>query len=481
MKLGFEPQNYWCGTEASYDYVLECSAKAAEALAFDGEMPAMWDKVGSTAVVNIQGPLVQGDAGFMRLFGITGYDNIREAVAAAIADEAVKSIMLNIDSGGGQVAGVSDTAKFLLEAGKKKPITTYSDGQMASAAYWLGSTGSHLTISDTTEAGSIGVLVMHAERSAQLAQDGVKVTVVRAGKYKASTNSVEPLSDIGRASLENQVNHLYTPFLEHSASMRGMTPEVADQKIAQGKVFIGSQGLDVGLVDKVGTYEEALAIAASTGLKSKSAKVNGSISFNGVNAENVTYNPAQMTKGNEMKPTLHIPTAADMSAGSGEDAAAIAAAAEAAATLEAEATAQAAEAAAQAAEAAKATAAIEENKVIAFLRNELKESQGALIAAEATAAKATAEVNVMKDTHTKFEAIVRLSVDVMAVSLGGTGGTTLAGEALLAEHARIEPTYVKKFKAGGVAATAPGTVDKVSNKQTANPLFAARVRQSKAN
>ena len=475
MKLGFEPQNYWCGTEASYDYVLECSAKASEAAAFDGEMPAMWDKVGNTAVVNIQGPLIQGDAGFMRFFGITGYDNIREAVAAAIADEEVKSIMLNIDSGGGQVAGVSDTAKFLLEAGKQKPITTYSDGQMASAAYWLGSTGSHLTVSDTTEAGSIGVLVMHAERSAQLAQDGVKVTVVRAGKYKASTNSVEPLSDIGRASLENQVNHLYTPFLEHTASMRGMTPEVADQKIAQGKVFIGSQGLDVGLVDKVGTYEEALAIAASSGMKSKSAKVSGSISFNGMKAENVTYNSAQMTKGLEMKPTLHIPTAADMSASSAEDAATLAAAAQAAAALEAEQVAAAEAAATQAAlaaEAAKVTAAAEENKVIAFLRNELRESQVALHTAEATAAKATAEADTMKETHSKFEAIVRLSVDVMAVSLGGTGGTALAGEALLAEHARIEPTYVKKFKAGGVAATAPGVDDKSKDKPNYNPMFA---------
>ena len=415
----------------------------------------------------------------MRYFGITGYDNIRAAVVEAIADENVKSILLNIDSGGGQVAGVSDTAKFLIEAGMKKPITTYSDGMMASAAYWLGSTGSNLTISDTTEAGSIGVLIMHAERSQQLAQDGVKVTVVRAGKYKASTNSVEPLSDIGKAELTNQVQHLYTPFLEHVANMRNMTTAQAEDQIAQGRVFIGTQGLDVGLVDKVGTYEEALALAASMGSSGKSAKVKATVSSTFKADDNVLYNPAQTTKGSEMKPTLHIPTAADLGSGAkaglGEDAATLAAAAEAAAALEASAALEAANVLA-AAEAAKATAAVEESKIVAFLRGELKDSQVALHAAEQAAAAATAEVATMKESYSKFESIVRLSVDVMAVSLGGSGGTALAGAELLAEHARIEPTYVKKFKAGGVAATAPGVDNKPKGQVSYNPMFAALVQ-----
>lgn len=484
MKLAFEPQTYWCGTQSSYEYVLECSARAAEAMPMEGDMPPMWDKAGSVAVVNIKGPLIQGDAGLMRFFGITGYDNIRQAVAEAVADKEVKSIMLNIDSGGGQVAGVSDTSKFLLEAGKQKPITTYSDGMMASAAYWLGSTGVHLTISDTTEAGSIGVLVMHQERSKQLEQDGIKVTVVRAGKYKASTNSVEPLSAVGKEELQNHVNHIYAPFLEHTASMRSVSPQVAEDKFAQGRVFVGTQGLDAGLVDKVGTYEEALAIAAASGGKTRSAKVSGSVSFSDKKAEDTGYTPAQMNKGSEMKPTLRIPTVADLGADTGDlEAAQMAAsAAPASELLEAEADAPKAVADVKAAaDLEAASKASEESKLVAFLRNEMKEAQAALHAAEAAKAAAESESATMKESYSKFEAVVRLSVDVMAVSLGGTGGTVLAGKALLAEHDRLEPTYVKKFKVGGVAATAPIAESKATVKPSVNPLFAARVRQSKAN
>jgi ClpP class serine protease len=116
--------------------------------------------------------------------------------------------MLNVDSGGGQVSGMTDTFRFLEEVGKRKPVTTYTSGMMASAAYALGVTSQHLTASDTSTVGSIGVLAIHMERSKQLEEAGIKTTVIRAGAEKASNNSFEPLSDIGRATLQSHVDHL---------------------------------------------------------------------------------------------------------------------------------------------------------------------------------------------------------------------------------------------------------------------------------
>jgi len=456
MRASIEPQPFWCGTQDSYEYVLSCSDKAVAmaAAASDKapEMPPMWHRVGNVGVVDIQGPLVQGDAGWMRFFGVTGYDNVRQAVVEALVHPDVKSILLNVDSGGGQVAGVSDTAKFLADAGKIKPVTTFSDGTMASAAYWLGSTGSHVTVSDTTVAGSIGVLQVHAERSKQLAQDGITVTVVRAGKYKANTNSMEPLSADGQATLQSQVDHLYKPFLAHVADRRGVSPMEADAKMAQGRVFIGSQNLDVGLVDAVGTYEDALKYAASVAASMK-PKQRASVG----SASSVIDNSAHLSQGHDMtKPTLPEATL--------EDTSAVADVAPA-------------EPVAPEATPAPVAAVQTEGALVSFLRDELKLAQADAVAARAESKAATEKADGQAALYAEFESVVRVSVDYMAVALGGAAnGAAFTGEALAAEHKRLSAVYSEKFKVGGVAATAPVEGGKPKGETASNPLFAVLAR-----
>lgn len=454
MKLGFEPQEFWCGTQSTYDYVIECSLKA-EVIAADRPdtgLPPMWGKAGNTAVVDIQGPLVQGDAGFMRLFGITGYDNIREAVAQAIADEEVHSILLNVDSGGGQVSGVTDTAKFLAEAGKIKPISTYTGGTMASAALWTGATSQHITASDTATVGSIGVLVVHTERSKMLAEMGITPTVVRAGEFKAITNNIEPLSDAGKAQLQATVNHMYQPFLQHMAEWRNTSAENAQATFAEGRVFTGSQALDAGLVDKIGTYEDALAKAAQLGLSAKSAK---SVRTNVAKASVLADNHPQSTKGTVMpKTTLPENATAEQIA-------------QAQADLEA-------------AQLLAAAAEKSETEIAKFLRAELKTTEKDLHTAEALVATLTAERDSqvaetasVQALATSYEGIVQASLNVMTVALGGSGSTTLVGADLITKHTEVKASYETKFKGGGVAATAPADQDAGKTVSKVSPLFAA--------
>lgn len=134
----------YCGDEGSGQRLMaDISAARALSMTPDAKPPEplRFAKYGNVAVVGIKGPLINGYAGFMRFFGYTGYGDVRAAVSQALADDSISSILLDVDSGGGQVAGVHDLSKFLAKAGKMKPVTTFTGGTMASAALWSGSSG----------------------------------------------------------------------------------------------------------------------------------------------------------------------------------------------------------------------------------------------------------------------------------------------------------------------------------------------------
>ena len=258
----------YCGDEGSGQRLM-ADISAARALSMTPDArppePLRFAKYGNVAVVGIKGSLINGYAGFMGYFGYTGYGDVKAAVSQALADDSISSILLDVDSGGGQVAGVHDLSKFLAKAGKMKPMITYTGGTMASAALWSGSSGKKVFASESATVGSLGILVMHVDRTEQLAKEGLKVTVIRAGDKKALSNPYEKLSEEAKAEMEDQAQAFYSLFLGHVAEQRGLNAEVADEKFGQGRVFIGQQAVDAGLVDKLGTFEEALAEAVKLG------------------------------------------------------------------------------------------------------------------------------------------------------------------------------------------------------------------------
>lgn len=207
------------------------------------------------ATITIKGPLVNSDSPLLEMFGVTGYPEIREAILAAANDPEVSQILLDIDSGGGQVSGVSDTAKLIrLVNDKVKPVSTYTD-TMASAAYWLGCSAGSVYAGRASMVGSIGVIATFAEFSKANEMEGKTVTVIRAGKYKALANANEPLTQEGRAQIQALVDSSYSVFIEHVAEMRGVTYAIADKVMGDGQEFIGKASLDVGLIDGITNFD----------------------------------------------------------------------------------------------------------------------------------------------------------------------------------------------------------------------------------
>lgn len=208
------------------------------------------EHVGKVAVIPIEGLLSKSRGLFQSLFGGLALREICTLFRKAMADPAVLGVLLKIDSPGGSVDGVQELAKEIFSARGKKPIVAFTDGMMASAAYWIGAAADRLYISgDTTEVGSIGVVATHVDYSQREAQQGIKTTEIVAGSYKRIASPHSPLTDKARSSIQEMVDEIYAAFVADVATFRGRSISVVSQQMAEGRVFTGAKAIKAGLVD----------------------------------------------------------------------------------------------------------------------------------------------------------------------------------------------------------------------------------------
>lgn len=240
-------------------------AEAARGRGGQGVDDPPYEMMGNVARIPVYGTLGKRMNLFSNMSGGASYERIGQQLQAALADPNVQAVLLDIDSPGGTVDGVQTLADQILAAQDQKPIVAHSDGQMASAAYWLGSAASKVMASTTALVGSIGVAGTHFDRSAQDAANGVKRTIISSGKYKRIANDAEPLSPEGQDYLQQVSDTYYQLFLDAVGKNRGLPPAAVHVQMADGRDFVGRQALEAGLVDSIGSRDDALAAAQKMG------------------------------------------------------------------------------------------------------------------------------------------------------------------------------------------------------------------------
>lgn len=464
----FDQEKFWAGTSASFYAVIDAQERAIEYLSsaeargkadvkawVDEMVGPVYTPEGSVGVINIKGSLINGEAGFMRLYGALGYDDIREALTEAVADKNVKTIMLKIDSGGGQVAGVQELGDYIREVSKVKAVSAFSDTIMASAAYWLGCSADKVMSGKTTTVGSIGVLIVHQEVSKMMADAGVTTTIVRSGKYKALVNRYEPLSELAKEELQSQVDDLDNTFISYVADQRGVSVDAARRKMGQGREFLGARALDAGLVDSITTFSDAHAVLNGS-TASKAPNARKPVASHSASANN----PPNAQQGSPMKVNLTPEQLAALAAGaavaslglSAEEQAAVEAAMNASTAETPEEPEQPA-ATEQPAAAQPNTQPAANTSVVDFLRAELKDANTTLAATTAELTTAKAQIESNKTERAALLQIARAHIGNMQVALGGTNtADALADADVLAEHTRMTESFAKKFKVGRVTA-----------------------------
>jgi len=185
----------------------------------------------------------------------------------ALEDGNCKAIVLDVDSPGGSVEGVMELANEIFDARKQKPVTAVCNAMACSAAYWLAAAASEVVCTPSGQCGSIGVYMMHQDESEALKKDGIKITVIKAGKYKAEGNPSEPLSSEAYDAFLGKVNDYYGMFVKAIAQYRGGSQAAVRDGYGQGRSLLATAAVKENLADRIGTLDDVLG---KYGVKSSS-------------------------------------------------------------------------------------------------------------------------------------------------------------------------------------------------------------------
>ena len=211
---------------------------------------------GATAVIPVYGTIMQRSSMMQMCDGGTSTQAISKALRDANADETVSNIVLDIDSPGGSVYGISELATEIRASAK--PVTAFANSLAASAAYWLGTAAAEFFVTPGGEVGSIGVWMAHEDYSKALAESGVDVTLISAGKYKVEANPYGPLDADAKAFLQSRTDDYYSAFTRDVAKGRKVSVDQVRGGMGQGRVLGATQAKAEGMVDGVMTFDQVL-------------------------------------------------------------------------------------------------------------------------------------------------------------------------------------------------------------------------------
>lgn len=173
-------------------------------------------------------------------------------------NDKVNAVILNISSPGGSTVGGEAIYETVRKIAEKKPVVTTVDTLAASAGYMIASATDHIVARRSSIIGSIGVLFQYADASELLDKIGVKVKAVKSAPLKAEPNPFNPASEEAVAMIDRLIQDSYKWFVEIVAKRRDMT-QFEVRKLADGSVFTGSQSLENGLIDAIGSEEVAIS------------------------------------------------------------------------------------------------------------------------------------------------------------------------------------------------------------------------------
>ena len=213
------------------------------------------ERIGNIAVLDVTSVITPYQNILSMLFGGTNIQQLEASFAKAINDPAVDGVILRIDSPGGLITGVQEFADTVFQARGKKPIVAYSYGNMASAAYWIGSAADKIVAGPTTFQGSIGV-AMAVPKS----EDSRWVRFVSSNAPK---KNISATSEEGREAIQSRIDAMESEFISAVAEHRGVSPETVLSEFGQGDVLPARTAMQVGMTDMVGGFKDALGLVST--------------------------------------------------------------------------------------------------------------------------------------------------------------------------------------------------------------------------
>jgi signal peptide peptidase SppA len=228
--------------------------------------PGFLSMVGDVAVMDVSGVINQRGDIQSRVTNsriLFPAETAAQQVRSLAADSSVKAIVLDVNSGGGTVAGTSALSDAINQAKAIKPVTAVVNEYAYSAAYWIASAADRVVISPEGGAGSIGVYTQHIDWSQFYESLGIKVTTIHAGELKAA--HARPLNDKTHAAIQAEIDSIEKQFVAAVARNRNTTVSDVRERMADGRTFVGREAVKAGLADSVGRLSDVLSTLQSQG------------------------------------------------------------------------------------------------------------------------------------------------------------------------------------------------------------------------
>lgn len=209
------------------------------------------------ALIHLYGPMVQDASPLELAHGITGYEEIREDIAAANADESVKAIILVSDTPGGTVSGVEETYQAIKDS--EKPVYGYNAGSATSAGYYLIAATEQIAVSPSSISGNIGAVLDFWDLSGVYESMGAKREVLTNEGADLKGTMRGPLSDGQREFLQDQINSMGEQFRQRVEENR----HNLDEEVYRAGWYGSHDSMALGLVDYEGSLEEFVQLVST--------------------------------------------------------------------------------------------------------------------------------------------------------------------------------------------------------------------------
>lgn len=215
------------------------------------------DAMQKIAVVYAEGAIVGGRGSIETI----GSDRFAEELRELRKDDSVKAVVLRVNSPGGSATASEVILREILLTKKEKPVIVSMGNVAASGGYWIAAGADYIFAEENTVTGSIGVFGLLSNIKEIANEHGVTWDVVKTGKFADIGSNVRPKTEAELAIYQQSVNKTYRLFLNKVARYRDL-PLKQVREIAKGRIWSGKEANKIGLVDRIGGLESAIAYAA---------------------------------------------------------------------------------------------------------------------------------------------------------------------------------------------------------------------------
>lgn len=250
----------WCITPGAYQAILTAldnfQGERAFSFGSSAPKPSPISRFGNVGVMSVSGIIGKGISQTEADCGGVDVNAIVSGASELASDTSIKRIVMHYSSPGGTVTGVPEAYDALRAIGSKKTLISFTDTQQCSAAQWLASAASSQYAAASSYVASVGVYNLILDRTKQLADSGIKVEAIYAGKNKLMGAPFQPLSDEHRAMLQARVDAIHSDF--KAAVTRGRKVDPASM---EGQALTGKEAVKAGMIDGIYPSLEALITA----------------------------------------------------------------------------------------------------------------------------------------------------------------------------------------------------------------------------